>query len=212
MITDYATLQTAIGNWLNRLDLTARIPEFIQIAEAQLRDDDRIELIEFNDLSVSADDKELPPDFGGIQSLYHDGPDHFGPISIVRPDELPRRKASLGSLGVPRYAAVIDLVAGPVLRFAPVPNATFTLRLTYESDLDPLSDTNTTNTLLTLRPDLYLYASLLAAEPFLQEDSRIGMWHDLLNEQIARMHRNKKNRQFGGRISMRPRASIGSDV
>jgi hypothetical protein len=28
-ISTYAELQTAAGNWLNRADLTARLPEFI---------------------------------------------------------------------------------------------------------------------------------------------------------------------------------------
>jgi len=212
VITNYTELQAAVKNWLLRNDLTARIPEFIQIAEVQLRDDDRVELIEVNDLNVTGDDHALPPDFRNPDSLYHDGPTHFGPIDFVRADELGRRKADLGTTGTPRYAAVIDKTGAPVLRFAPVPDATFNIRLTYEAEIDPLSASNPTNTFLDRRPDLYLYASLLAAEPFLQEDSRVALWHGLLNEQLAIMQRNKKNRKFGGRISMRPRRSIGSQV
>ncbi len=34
-ITSYSTLQTSIGDWLNRADLTAVIPDFITLAEAQ---------------------------------------------------------------------------------------------------------------------------------------------------------------------------------
>ena len=30
-ISTYSELQTAVANWLNRQDLTSRIPEFIQI-------------------------------------------------------------------------------------------------------------------------------------------------------------------------------------
>ena len=33
-ITAYAELQTATANWLDRTDLTARIPEFIELSEA----------------------------------------------------------------------------------------------------------------------------------------------------------------------------------
>ena len=33
-ITTYAQLQTATANWLDRTDLSARIPEFIELAEA----------------------------------------------------------------------------------------------------------------------------------------------------------------------------------
>ena len=35
-IGTYAELQTAVANWLGRDDLTARIPEFIDLAEARL--------------------------------------------------------------------------------------------------------------------------------------------------------------------------------
>lgn len=212
MITDYTELQAAVKNWLLRNDLTERIPEFIQIAEVQLRDDDRVELIETNDLTVSGDDHALPVDYRSIKSLYHDGPEFFGPIETVRPDELGRRKADLGTTGTPRYVAVIDKTGAPVLRFAPVPDATFNIRLTYEAEIDPLSATNLTNTFLDRRPDLYLYKSLLASAPFLMEDERIVVWQTLLDEQLEIMARNKKNREFGGRISMRPRSSIGSEV
>ena len=36
MINTYATLQTAVANWLDRSDLTDRIPEFIALAEARM--------------------------------------------------------------------------------------------------------------------------------------------------------------------------------
>ena len=35
-INTYATLQTAVANWLDRSDLTDRIPEFIALAEARM--------------------------------------------------------------------------------------------------------------------------------------------------------------------------------
>ena len=34
-ISNYSELQTAVANWLDRDDLTARIPEFIALAEAR---------------------------------------------------------------------------------------------------------------------------------------------------------------------------------
>ena len=35
-LDSYANLQVAVGNWLNRGDLAAAIPDFITIAETQL--------------------------------------------------------------------------------------------------------------------------------------------------------------------------------
>ena len=38
-ITDYATLQSAIANWLHRSDLGTVIPDFIALAEQELSND-----------------------------------------------------------------------------------------------------------------------------------------------------------------------------
>ena len=35
-INSYSTLVTAVGNWLNRSDLTANIPYFIRLGEARI--------------------------------------------------------------------------------------------------------------------------------------------------------------------------------
>ncbi len=45
-ISTYAELQTAVGNWLNRADLTARIPEFIELFEARVKRDLRVRQME----------------------------------------------------------------------------------------------------------------------------------------------------------------------
>ena len=45
-ITTYATLKTAVGNFLSRSDLTSRIPEFIALAEDRIAQDLRIRAME----------------------------------------------------------------------------------------------------------------------------------------------------------------------
>lgn len=42
MINDYATLKTAIASWLARADLTAAIPDFIQLAETRFNRELRV--------------------------------------------------------------------------------------------------------------------------------------------------------------------------
>ena len=44
-INTYATLQTAVANWLDRSDLTDRIPEFIALAEARMNRNLRLALM-----------------------------------------------------------------------------------------------------------------------------------------------------------------------
>lgn len=45
-ITTYSELKTAIANWLDRTDLTSRIPEFIALAESDIRIDVRCRSME----------------------------------------------------------------------------------------------------------------------------------------------------------------------
>jgi hypothetical protein len=51
--------------------------------------------------------------------------------------------------------------------------------LTYYAKLAKLSNSVTTNWLLTSSPDVYLYGSLLQAAPYLQDDARIQVWATL---------------------------------
>ena len=58
----------------------------------------------------------------------------------------------------------------------PAPTADVDLLLTYYAKIPALSDTITTNWLLTKSPDLYLYSALLEATPYLKNDERLQVW------------------------------------
>jgi hypothetical protein len=49
-------------------------------------------------------------------------------------------------------------------------------RLVYFSGVPPLSDAAPQNWLITTYPNVYLYAALLEAMPFLKDDARINVW------------------------------------
>jgi hypothetical protein len=181
-ITDYATLKTEIANTLNRSDLTNDLALFIQGAEDRIRGDDRLRKLQYRGtFNASADGNDLPTDFAKLDALYHDGPTYYGPISIVGANELPLQKARLGQdTGVPRYAALVD---GKVY-WAPEPDATYALIMTYYRDIVPLSDSVTTNWVIDQYPHLYLYAALSEAEGFLKHWERSDYW-DAKFERLA---------------------------
>ena len=52
-INTYSTLQTAVANWLDRDDLTARIPEFIALAETRINRALRIRAMETVSTAIS---------------------------------------------------------------------------------------------------------------------------------------------------------------
>jgi hypothetical protein len=54
--------------------------------------------------------------------------------------------------------------------------------------LSALSASNTTNWLLTLAPDLYLYGSLLEAAPYIGNDERIPVWASAVSTVIDQLN------------------------
>jgi hypothetical protein len=56
--------------------------------------------------------------------------------------------------------------------------------LAYYAKLSKLSDSNTTNWLLTAAPDAYLYGTLMQAAPYLQDDARIATWSALYSSAL----------------------------
>lgn len=202
MITNYATLQTAIANWLNRSDLTTAIPEFIQIAEARFRADERCRKLEDGGAFViSADGEALPSDLMSIESWYHDGPTYFGPIDVVPANELGARKGSHPS-GAPAAAALIDGLA----YFAPAPDGAYNTRMTYWRTVEPLGVSTSTNWLLDDHPDVYLFGALAETAPFLKDDERVALWETKAEAALNRLSKATQNKQFGGslRRSFRP--------
>ncbi len=207
-ITNFTNLQTAVASWLNRDDLTSNIVELIQMAEDSLKNDWRLRKYQPRTFVVSADDAALPSDFKAIENLYHDGPNTFGEIEIVSGNLIGVKLGMFGTTGTPAYAAVID----KKLRFAPVPNATFNLKLTYERTLAALSASQPTNWLIDEAPAIYLYATLVESAPFLKNDSRVAVWRDLLEEKIEKLHITRERERYSGRLVARPRRALGDIV
>ena len=71
-ISNYTELQAAIENWLDRSDLSARVPEFIALAEAQMNRALRIRIMEgrYTASTVKAQRiYALPTDYRQMRSL-----------------------------------------------------------------------------------------------------------------------------------------------
>ena len=203
MITNYASLQSTVMDWLDWPDLENAVPTFIQMAEAKFRRDARCRKLQDRGMFlISADGAQLPPDLQSLEAWWHDGPTYYGPIEIVGADQIGALKARYGPSGPPAYAALVDGTAV----FAPAPDGSYTTRMTYWRTITPLSDENTTNWLLESHPDVYLYGSLVESAPYLKDDGRIETWGVLLERALNELHRSTWDRQFSGtmRRQVRP--------
>lgn len=181
-ITNYAELQASVASWLNRGDLSINIPDFITLAETQLNTDLKTRAMEAKTtLSTVAGTNTvaLPVDMLEMRRLQVVGT-YNQPLSYRSPDEISIDYAANGS-GQP----VVFTVIGGNIEVAPIPDGVYSLELTYQQRIPSLSDANTTNWLLTSWPNAYLYASLIAATPFIMNDARLQTWAQLYSQAIA---------------------------
>jgi len=205
-ITSYATLKTEVANWLNRDDLVDDIPTFIQLAEQTLERDWRTrKLQDRGTFTVSADGDTLPSDFDSMEAWYHDGPTYYGEIEIVGAEVVQRYNQQYGPTGVPKVAAI----TGSTIRYGPAPDTSYSTLMTYWRKILPLSDSQADNWLLLDSPDIYLYGTLVEAEPFLHNDARVQLWISKLTSAMDSLSAEAQRRQFSGTMRRRARRVIG---
>lgn len=181
-ITTYAELQAAGANWLVRADLTARIPEFITLAEARLNRVLRARLAETEaQLTATPGGRTIPLPAGfaeplalwlvqanGRQAL------RFAEPSLAEVSATPGQPASWAIDGANlAFERACDQTYGFVLRM-----------LTRFS----LSDAQPTNSLLSDYPDAYLFATLCEAGPFLRDDALAGAYEARLERAIGEIN------------------------
>ena len=172
-ITTYAELKSAIANWLLRDDLTSVIPDFIALAEADISRNLRHWKMESKtSLTVDAQYEDIPADWLETIRLYTtDGTTE--PLELIsQADLIDRKYKNNNTAGRPRYYAV----TGGQFEFYPVPDDSYTAELTYVAEIAALSDSNTSNWLLSDAADVYLYGALVHSAPYLNDDARLSTW------------------------------------
>ena len=200
-IGTYAELKTAVANWLNRDDLTTNIPDFITLCEARLNRVLRTRAMEglYTASTIAAQrDYNLPPNYLQMRALRL----NTSPLVVleyVSPEIMDRVWA--GSAGGRPIAYTIK---ANELFLGPSPDAAYTMEMDYYRKFDSLSTIITTNAMLTDNPDVYLYGSLLEAEPFIKNDTRIQVWGTSFYKAITDIQdQDSKDRHSGSEMRNR---------
>lgn len=194
-ISTYTELQTAVANWLDRDDLSARIPEFIALTEARFNRLLRIRAMETEaDQATAAGTRSysLPADYRQMRTM-HLTTSPITSLSYITPEIMDRIWA--GSTGGKPLSYTIK---GNNVYLGPSPDAVYTIRFLYYKKISALSSLAPTNSILTDAPDVYLYGCLLEAEPFLQNDARVQLWATAFQQAIADIQeQDEKDRHSG---------------
>lgn len=180
-ITTYTELVDAVTEYLGRdqdTTLIARIPTFIQLSEAKFNRTLFVRQMEERStalIDTASDEPEfvsLPSDFQSMRRIRLSsvtGKPCLAFRTGVQMDEI--RYSNANNTGRPQYFTIM----GSEIELLPTPDDAYTVEMVYRKNVPGLQ-ANSTNWLLTLAPDAYLYGALLEASPYLKNDARIQVW------------------------------------
>lgn len=191
-IPDLDTLKSSVADWLDRDDLTSRLPTFISLVESicnrELRTPEMESTVTFT--AINEDTPFPVNNFLAMRSIYVEGsPDR--PLKAMAPNAL--RQEFNGVVGVPTAYSIVS----NAIRLAPPPNDDTLLTMDYFASIDPLSVETPSNWLLEKHPGVYLFGTLYFAEAFLDNVTRAGQWKGLFDEALGRVVKTSRNNRWG---------------
>ena len=172
-IATYSELNTAVANWLDRDDLTASIPDFITLCEARFNRALRIRAMETKESASTVAGQRglaLPTGYIQMRNLQINSTP-ITPMQYVTPEIYDRLYGST-TTGTPEIYTILS----DEIQLGPIPGSVQTIEMLFYKKFDALSDSATTNWMITNAPDVYLYGSLLEAEAFVGNDPRVQLW------------------------------------
>jgi hypothetical protein len=198
--TTFATLVTAVGDYLNKKNLSNEIEGFVRGAEsdlsARLRDRRMVKTTPITVTGGHADGIPLPADWVEMQRVSTSAA-----IGALRAATLDEAAILADSTGNPsRY-----VVRGAYLDVLPKPAVDVVVTLVYYAAIPNLTNGAPTNWLLEKEPLLYIYASCLHAAPFLVDDERVPTWTLYVNQRVDALNDASKSAAFSGSPLVRRR-------
>lgn len=176
-IATFADLKAQVIVNLNRPNLTAQIPYFVQLAETRIAygsqeqpfpsDPLRIRPMEVcASASFNTQEIQLPTGFVQIRRIFIAGTPN-GRLNFVTPDQFWVDVRSTQS-GMPQ----IYTIEGDNIILAPSPDTAYTGRILYYKKFDALSLDADTNWLLVNAPSVYVYGTLLEAFKYIRNSDK----------------------------------------
>lgn len=205
-IAIYSDLKTAVANWLLRSDLTARIPDFITLAQTRIHygsqlppvasDPLRIRAMETtSQISVTGRTASLPSGFLQARRIYlSDVNGSATKLDMVSPDQLWSTDLSLTGSTPTAYA-----IEGENFVFGPSPDTTYTANVLYYKAFAALAADGDTNWLLTNSPGTYLYGALTEAFAYIRAFDKAQEFLAAFSASINALQKADMHDRFSGK-------------
>lgn len=192
-LANYGDLKTGVANWLNRDDLTSRIPELIRMGEARVYADFRLRCMEVSaavTIASSTRTKALPTRWvqgrrlylSGVGHLEYKTPVEFWEIHADRPTGQPD----------------VFTIEAENFVWGPLPDQAYSATSLHYASFAIMATDGDAPALFVLAPQVYLYAALIEAAPFLGNDPRVQIWAGLYDDLKDRLHAADARDRYSG--------------
>lgn len=169
-LATYSDLQASIKSWLHRDGLDSIIPDLIRIGELRIFREVRCRVMESVFSGTIANGSiTVPSDYLELKFAYINATP-TSQLSRMSGAQLyskwPNRTAQGKPIGIARE--------GSNFIFGPYPDSSYAVAGIYYAK--PTSIATTANALYVANPDLYLFAALAEAAPYIKDDPRVQLW------------------------------------
>lgn len=196
----YANLKASIRNWSHRNDQPdSLIDDFIDLTETAMW-----QLLEIRDMSARTTSSmgatrflALPDDFIKMRRLSILSGNRVIDLKYATPESM----QVVSTTSQPRFFTVTDQ-----LEFDRVPDSTYTTEMTFFKELTPLSDSNTTNAVLTRFPDVYLSGALHYLYKWGNFDEEAQSYLVKFSDAIKRANKQDRKGRYGPAMAGRREA------
>ncbi len=193
-VTTYTNLVNAVNEYLARdqdTTLIARIPDFITLCEAKLNrilEHPRMEVRSTAAVDTGNDEPEfitLPSDFQSVRRVRLSGLPGKPRLEYMAQSQLEGYRYSRDNTpGIPIYYSIV----GDELELAPTPGEDYAIEMVYRANLAALSQSNATNWLIALAPDVYLYGTLLEAAAYVRGfEDMLPVWSSAFTSTLEQL-------------------------
>ena len=195
----YSELKTSIANYLNRDDLTSVIPDFITLTENRL---DRELRVRANMIRASTTTTagtsfyNLPTDLIELRNItYGQSGGNTYALNYLSPESGSREYGAYNQ-GYPRAYTNLGLN----IELYPTPDAAYSIGINYFRKITPLSDSVTTNNILTNFPNLYLYGSCLEGELYLNDTEQTNRFGTIYQDALTNVQESEDRSRYSGTV------------
>lgn len=183
-ISSYTELLAEVADWLDRDDLTLKIPKFVRLAESDFASklNRHFRAVDRAITTITADEEffGVPQDLRLIKFMYliEDGRKYS--LGLLN-DSQSTREFDLNYRDIPAHYSII----GNEIRLSPIPIRDFELQIIYYRSVTPLNDSQQqSNWVLEYYPNIYLFGSLAMAANFTGDDQRSAYYASMYQQAV----------------------------